>query len=139
MMEKRVISILVPYQIRDGVISVFLQKRSDTAQRLPGYFGFFGGGREGDENPDQTLRREIMEELKFVPEGYQHLGKYEFERSIKDIYFLEVDDDFERRITILEGDYGRYFNETDALNEQKLIEEDKAVLRDLFTLLHREK
>ena len=139
MSEKRICSIFVPYKTKDGAILVFLNKRANTAQRLPGYFGFFGGGREGDEDPDQTLRREVKEELNIVPDGYQFLGRYEFERSIKDVFYLGVDDDFEKGIAILEGDGGRYFNEVEVSNEQKLIEEDKTILRDLFAILHQEK
>ena len=132
---KRLISILIPFR-RDGdKFLVFLQKRAKDAKRLPDFFGFFGGGAENGESPEEALKREMMEEITFVPSGYTYFNEYDFPRSIKSIYYLEVGDEFERQIEVREGEYGRYFTEDEALNEPKLIEEDKIVLRDLFSKL----
>lgn len=65
---------------------VYLQKRTKDAPRLPDYFGFFGGGAEGNENPEETLQREIKEEMNIVPAEFSHFKTYEFEGSIKDIF-----------------------------------------------------
>ncbi|OGY45381.1 MAG: hypothetical protein A2744_04220 [Candidatus Buchananbacteria bacterium RIFCSPHIGHO2_01_FULL_44_11] len=138
MENKRQTSILIPYKIEGDKILVYLQKRSKDAKRSPDYFGFFGGGLENDENPEQALQREMREEINLVPAGYSFFGKYEFERSIKHIFILEVDDSFEQKIQILEGDYGRYFSEQEVSDEPKLIEEDKVVLGDLFKKCHEE-
>jgi 8-oxo-dGTP pyrophosphatase MutT (NUDIX family) len=135
MPSKRIISILIPYQIKGQKIHVFLQKRGKDMERLPDFFGFFGGGKENEENSEETLLREIKEELDFRPNGYNLLGRYDFERSIKHIYILEVGDNFEKEVTVLEGEYGKYFDEEEALDEPRLIEEDKLVLRDLYKLL----
>jgi 8-oxo-dGTP pyrophosphatase MutT (NUDIX family) len=43
-------------------------KRAPKAD-YPGCWGFPGGGREGDETPEQTALRECREEIGFVPEG----------------------------------------------------------------------
>jgi len=135
MEDKRKISILIPYKIRDDKISVYLQKRSKNAKRLPDYFGFFGGGIEHGENPQEALVREIKEEMAFMPQGYEWLGEYEGERSIKYVFILGVDDDFEKKIEVLEGEYGKYFTEDEALHEPKLTEDDKRVLGDLYKKL----
>jgi 8-oxo-dGTP diphosphatase len=132
---KRLISILIPYRMDGDKFLVFLQKRSKDAKRLPDFFGFFGGGAENGETPEQALIREMMEEINFVPSGYIYLGVYEFPRSVKSIYYLEVGDEFEKQIEVKEGEYGRYFTENEALIEPNLIEEDKIVLRDLFSKL----
>jgi len=132
MENKRKISILVPYILEEGEVSVYLQKRSKNAKRLPDYFGFFGGGAEGDERPEEALRREMQEEIAFIPEGYAFFKEYDFERSIKSIFLLKVDRGFEQKVTVLEGEYGRWFTEQEALMERKLIDEDKIVLRDLY-------
>lgn len=134
MENKRRVSALIPYKKRkDNEIVVFLQKRDRNKKRLPDYFGFFGGGAENNENPEQTLKREIMEEMNFTPRGYEHRGQYNFERTIMDIFVLEVSDDFESKIQVNEGEYGRYFTKEEISSEPKLIEDDKAVLRDFFT------
>lgn len=131
------ISLFLPFKIRNNQVLVYLQKRSESATRLPGYFGFFGGHSEGDENPEETLLREVKEEMNFVPSGYELLGHFKFCGCTKSAYILEVDNEFEKNIKVLEGDYGKYFNEEDALNELKLIDEDKTVLRALYELFSR--
>lgn len=132
MKNKRNISILVPYRRNNENILVYLQKRSKDAKRLPDYFGFFGGGIENKETAEQGLRREMEEEIGFAPEGYIFFRTYEFPRSIKNIYTLEVDDSFEKQVTILEGEYGKWFSQKESFNENKLIDEDKLVLKDFF-------
>lgn len=132
--SKRRVSILIPYK-KDNDIFVYLQKRSENAKRIPGYFGFFGGGAEEDESPEEALRREMKEEINFIPEDYVHFKQYEFNESIKYIFILEVDDDFEEKIIVLEGEYGKWFGEKDILQEPKLIEEDKIVLKDFYLSL----
>jgi mutator protein MutT len=136
MVSKRKVSILIPYKIDGNKIFVYLQKRSKDAQRIPGYFGFFGGGAEGNENPEQALEREIKEELDFVPKNFSYFKKYEFEQSVKDIFMLAVKNDFEDTITILEGEYGQWFDKEDVLAEPKLIEEDKIVLQEFYESLN---
>ena len=135
MENKRKVSILIPYIIKENNVFVYLQKRSKDAKRIPGYFGFFGGGAKGNENPEEALKREMKEEISFIPEGYVYFKKYEFDESIKDIFILEVDDSFEQKVTILEGEYGKWFTEEEVLNESKLIDEDKLVLRELYEFL----
>ena len=135
---KRLVSILIPYLRIGNGFCVFLQKRSKDAKRLPDFFGFFGGGAKNGEGPEEALRREMSEEINFVPEGYIFFKMYEFSRNVKSIYYLEVDDGFEKQVEIKEGEYGKYFTEDEALNEPKLIEEDKIVLRDLFSKLREQ-
>ena len=42
-----------------------LQLRSNDAPRLPGYWGFFGGGINISESPLQAVCREALEELRY--------------------------------------------------------------------------
>ena len=137
MESKRKISILIPYILKENAISVYLQKRSKDAKRLPDYFGFFGGGAEGNENPEEALRREMKEEISFIPEGYTHFKKYNFEQSIKEIFLLKTSISFEQKITILEGEYGRWFTEQETLSESKLIGEDKLILGEVYEFLRK--
>ena len=43
-----------------------MQLRSKDALVLPGYIGFFGGNIEENEEPDDAIRREIFEEIKYT-------------------------------------------------------------------------
>lgn len=139
MENKREVSLLIPYKIKKGEILVYLQKRTKDAKRLPDYFGFFGGGIEEDESPEQAFRREMQEELNIIPYGYTYFKKFEFDRGVKNIFILKASDDFEKQITILEGEYGRWFSEQEIINEPKLIDEDKFVLKELCRFLLSQK
>ncbi|PIS04997.1 MAG: hypothetical protein COT81_03475 [Candidatus Buchananbacteria bacterium CG10_big_fil_rev_8_21_14_0_10_42_9] len=130
--EKREIAVLIPYKIENGEVHVFLQKRSEDAKRLPDHFGFFGGGAKVNETVEEAMLREIKEELNYKPKKYTYLGHFDFSTHSIDAFYFESPDDFENDITIIEGDYGKYFTDQEALDEPKLIDEDKVVLRSLF-------
>lgn len=133
MISKRLISILLPIRTQGEVISVFLQKRSAGAKVLPNYFGFWGGGCESGETPEQGLVREIKEELG-IDLNLQQVtlfNHYEFLKSIKNIFTFTPADGWEKSHTIGEGDFGQWFTTTEALNRKDIILEDKVVLNDL--------
>lgn len=48
-----------------GQLLVYLRDNK-PGLRFAGMWDFFGGGRENDENPFETLRRELIEELGFT-------------------------------------------------------------------------
>ena len=129
---KRVVSILIPYKESNGAVLVFMQKRGMDMERAPGLFGFFGGGAEPGETPAQTLEREIKEELDFTPVGYKHYGTYNFPHSDVNVFTLKVGDDFEKDITVFEGEYGKFFSEKQILGTQDTISTDQIILRDFF-------
>lgn len=137
MSSKRIISILLPVRIEGDHISVFMQKRSADMERLPNYFGFWGGGCEGDETPEQGLIREIQEELGKTLDvtQFEPFNRYEFLRSIKHTYLFRPDPAWETTIIIGEGDYGMWMTVEDALQRKDIILEDKVVLQDLERVL----
>lgn len=130
--EKRKVAIFIPYRQTNGGVFVFLQKRSKTAQRIPDYFGFFGGGLEGSETPEQALFREIKEELNYQPRDYFLLGFYEFPRKQAWVFCQKVGDNFANEVEVLGAQYGQWFNQPQAVAEKMLIDEDKLILRDFF-------
>lgn len=135
--QKRHHAILVPYFVKDTEMFVYLQKRSEDMKALPGYFGFWGGGIEERETIEEGLQREIREELGVEIQNYQFFGHYEFYGSIKEIHIMKVDDDFGEKITIGEGDYGKFFTEQETVSEPKILDEDRVVLRNLFGKIKR--
>lgn len=132
---KRKISSLAPYKIENDSVFIFLQKRSKDASRYPGLFGFFGGGAEENETPEETLSREIKEELNFIPQNLKHFGKYELPVTIMDLFVTKVDDDFEKEIEISEGEYGKWFSEDDFEKERQFITGDLRILEELYEKL----
>src|SRR5437764_184345 len=132
MEQKRNVSILIPYKIENKEIFTYLQKREKDRKVLPGYFAFFGGKIEDGESPERAMEREIQEEMCFTPKEYTFLGKYDFIDWSTNVYFLEVYSDFEKKVKIMEGEYGKFLSEEEIVNEPMIIKEDKEVLRDLY-------
>jgi 8-oxo-dGTP diphosphatase len=132
---KREVSVLAPYKKKEGQIYIFLQKRSDDALREPGKFGFFGGGVEENETIEEALLREIKEELDIVLEKFSHFGKYHLPKTIVDVFTTEVGDNFENEITVLEGDYGQWFNREDFEKQREIITGNLKILEDLYDKL----
>ena len=122
------ISMLMPYKIVDGEIFVYLQKRDENIKGNPGKFGAFGGHMEDGESPEETLEREIEEEMSFIPKGYEFFGEFTCGKKIDYTYILEVDDDFENKIKINEGEYGKFFSEEEVEKETMMSCHRKEVL-----------
>jgi 8-oxo-dGTP pyrophosphatase MutT (NUDIX family) len=127
--EKRVIATLIPYRKENGVLSFYLQRRDKDAKRLPDMFGLFGGGLDKGESSEAAVVREIKEELDFKLEGHIFFNRYEFLSSINSVFLLEVGHDFESKVTVLEGQYGKFFSETEAENESLLSDTNKLILK----------
>ena len=126
MNNQREVSVLIPYKINNDEIFVYLQKREKDRKVLPDHFAFFGGRIEEGETPEQTLEREIQEEMCFTPKDYIFLEKYYFLENpvsgwIAHVYYLKVDDNFEKVIKIMEGEYGKFFSENEVVNEPMII------------------
>ncbi|MCC5973787.1 MAG: NUDIX hydrolase [Rubellimicrobium sp.] len=76
----------------------------------PGLWDFPGGGRDGDETPDQTLAREMREEVGLDPSGGRVLWRRPFPSvdqpgTITWFYVLQLPDEAEGRIVF--GDEGQ--------------------------------
>ncbi len=135
---KRIVSILIPLKIESDQVKVYLQKRASNAKRAPNFFGFWGGGRENEETSEQTLAREVREELgiNLDLERVKFFYTYEFYKSQMDVYYLEVEDGWENDVKISEGEYGQWFTVQEAKKRDDISFQDKTVLYNLeFELL----
>lgn len=136
MENKRPASVLLPLKKTGQGLSVFLQKRSPD-QKLPNYFGFWGGGIEGGETPEQGLVREVQEELGVTLDmsTVQFFCRYEFFRGIKNVYIFYPTEDWEKSVVVGEGEYGQWFSIDEAFERHDIIFQDKLVLNDLQRVL----
>lgn len=135
-MGKPIGSFFIPFMIQEGGIFVFLQRRSDSAERNPGMTGLFGGSPEETENPEETFLRETMEELNYRPEKYFQLGVFH-SGDIMHVFAEEVQDGFEDSIVIGEGKGGVFVNLED-LDQHQIPPRHSRVLADLkYYLSHR--
>jgi 8-oxo-dGTP pyrophosphatase MutT (NUDIX family) len=127
----RKISVFVPYRLQNGKIFVYLQKRAKDAKRAPDLFGLFGGGIEENETAEEALKREIKEELNYIPKKAIPFKIYETNDRVANVFIEAVDELFEDQVQVLEGEYGKWFEAEEALNEPKLIDLDKVMIKDL--------
>jgi 8-oxo-dGTP diphosphatase len=58
---------------------VIVYRRDINTKKLPGYIDMFGGGREGDESPFDTFKREVKEEIGLDIEKDDILFSYPFQ------------------------------------------------------------
>src|SRR3989344_9563472 len=130
---KRKNSILLPIKFSGEDLLVYLQKRSEDMEKLPGYFGFWGGGAAEGEAPEEALVREIKEEmsLEIDMKRVELFNTYEFLKSIKSVFIFKPEDGWEDKIIIGEGDYGKWFTTQEALELNDMILEDKVIINDL--------
>ena len=99
----------IPYRRRGSEFEFFLQKRSQNDSRHPGMVGVFGGGREKGESTEEALKREIREELQYVPRAAIYFCRYEHAIDVNDLYIERVGNDFESLVRVCDGDYGKFF------------------------------
>ena len=135
-MFKREVSTLIPYKKSNAEISFYLQRRDKNAKQLPDYFGFFGGGVESGEIPENALLREIKEELDYEPYQYKFFDRFEFLESINNVFIVQVDSLFEDGIKVREGQYGRFMSTEEIDKEKKISSSDRYVLGQIFQSLN---
>ena len=112
----------MPYRKRNGAWEFFLQMRGVDAETNPNRFGVFGGGIEGNKTPQQALLRELKEELTYIPRNYRYFSRFENANRTSDLFIEEVGEDFEKDITVCEGQYGKFLtaDEVDSLGKDRM-------------------
>lgn len=123
----RNVAIIILY---DEDKKILLQHRADDAERLPGYWAFFGGGIEAGETPEQAVKRETLEELNYILSNPRLIMKQDFlskdEASKKHVFVEEYNPD--KKITLGEGQGLGWFHLSE-INELKIVDHDIEVLK----------
>ena len=110
LMGERQIAVFFPYRKRkDGAHEFFLQRRDAVAPVHANMYSLFGGGIEGIETPVEALKREVWEELRYVPNNAHYLALCGTGYGAFFVFIEEVASDFELHIDIREGVGGRFF------------------------------
>jgi len=123
---KRNVSLLLLF---DKEKRILLQHRTSDAKRLPDFWGFFGGGIEEGETPEQALARESKEELDFTPQTPHLIMTQEFEykniKAKKYVYMEEYNDSI--KLTQREGQAMDWFDIED-MKKLKMVDHDREVI-----------
>jgi len=85
---------------------ILLQKRATNAKRFPNQWGLFGGGANQDEDPEETVRREIMEELDLKLQKIELIDQQKYELEITDekgVIFVFKSTYNEEKLSLNEG------------------------------------
>lgn len=134
--KKREVATLIPYKTIVQETCFFLQVRDHNAPRLPGFFGFFGGGLESGESSDEALAREIKEELGLtLTDEHRLFSRYETLTMINHVYIIGANERFEGSVTVYEGECGVFLSETQIKQEDKICDSDKLILTQLSKTL----
>ncbi len=110
MNEKRENAVLIPYRKEGTEWQFYLQKRDMNAPRSPGVFGLFGGGLDEGETFEEAFVREIQEELNYSPRAPRYFSRYEAAQGIFHVFIEEVGNDFESKVKVDEGEYGKFLS-----------------------------
>ena len=78
------------------------------------------------------MLREIQEELDVTPTGYFVYDTIETEFAVSTIFCTEVPDTFADTVTVLEGQYGKFFT----LDEIKMLTNMTDDVKDVLTQVH---
>jgi len=131
-MATRNVSVLVLYNAEGKIL---LQHRDKNAARLPDYWGFFGGGIEGTETPEEALKREIEEELSYTVQSPHFLTEQKFTyKEDENTAYVFVEKYGNQQLTQSEGQgMGWFFPaETTTL---KMVDHDRFVIEKVENYL----
>lgn len=117
---------------------LLLQHRSEDAPTLPGFWGFFGGDIEANENPLEAIHRETREELEYSLENPTLLLEPELvlpNGRIKAFIYVEKLNNEKSRLTLREGQDMGWFKPPEHLS-LKMMPHDMEILERVCDHLH---
>lgn len=107
---------------------ILLHLRDNKTKNNPGVWAFFGGLSGSDEKPEETFKREILEELDIILDEVKYLRDYfnpDFNIQ-RHAYFVVVDK--KPKFQLSEGDKAQWFTVENALK----LDLSKRTREDLF-------
>jgi len=131
---QRLVSVILFYDQKGRIL---LQGRSGKVSKSGEEWGFFGGGIDEDETPEQAIMREIKEELGYNLKRPVKIGNYcnqyynlkeKVHRKIYRTIFVAPLNDEIINSRVIEGDESKLFSTEDA-KKLKLIPGDKEIIK----------
>lgn len=124
------------FVLEDENKRLLIQHRSKDAERRPDFWGFFGGGINEDETPEEAVRREAREELGIEFKDLRFFRRYEQREEDgvheKFVFIASLNDPIaELKKRQKEGQDLKLLYSKD-LDNLKISEYSLAIFRDLF-------
>lgn len=118
---------------------VLLMQRTDDAPIYPGYWSLVGGHMENKETPEETLIREVKEELEINIENYEYFKEYRYTNPVGEMTRHQFIAPLVHGLEQLknqqkEGQDLDIFSENE-IKDLKLSEENKKILKEIFLYL----
>lgn len=113
---------------------VLLQHRTKDAERLPGYWAFFGGGIKKGETPEMAVRREALEEIAYAPPNPALVMEQDFVLPNAEGHMFVFIDHYPGDKSLLklhEGQGWGWFARNDMAG-LKMIDHDRRVVSEIF-------
>lgn len=84
-MNQEVVHVAIAILYREGK---FLLQLRDNIPGIPypGHWGFFGGHIEAGENPEDALKRELLEEITYTATTVSEFGLYSDAKVVRHVY-----------------------------------------------------
>lgn len=121
-------------QMEDG--RYLMQHRDDIPEIwYPGHWGCFGGAVNDGEAPVDALRRELQEEIEFVPREPVYFTRFDFDlgelrmgRYYRIYYVVRMTEAERRRLVLHEGQAFGAFTGEELLNQMRITPYDAFAL-----------
>ena len=82
----REMSLMIFFDKKQNIVCQIRGKHSRVGEK----YGFWGGGKQGNETKEETLKRELIEELGYIPKTYKYWTKYKSTMKEKPYVGLQV-------------------------------------------------
>lgn len=102
---------------------------------FPGHWGLFGGAMDEGESPEQSLRRELEEELGLTAASVRYFTEFVFDfgfsgsgRLIRQFFEVPIERTTLERLTLREGTHMRLFTPREILTSARVVPFDSFAL-----------
>jgi len=94
---------------------LLLQLRDDKVKKFPNCWVLLGGALEGDETPEEAVKREIKEEIGIEIENLKYFKNFNYEYITQSFFYKKMNLDL-GKIDLKEGKEIKFFSKEDIGN-----------------------
>lgn len=116
---------------------ILLQKRDHNTIRYPGRWGFFGGGIENNETPEECVLRECYEELGYNLKNPKLVHKGTTNLILKQYVFVEEYDPL-KKLILGEGEEMKWFSLGEVNSNKEVIPFVRKILNKIKDVINNQ-